>query len=94
MTERITKERLKFSFNERLASGAANGTSLDHEEVEEACRQLLAYRESGALEALRGLLSICKPMREEWLSESAFVDACRTYENAKTAMAKLEAIGE
>jgi hypothetical protein len=37
-------------------------------------------------EALERVLKLCKPMREEWLNDAAFVDACRDYENAEAAL--------
>ena len=82
MGERITKERLK----EIVSYGCADP------EKWEACRQLLAYRESGALGALNGVLPYMEAAEEAGLVGD---EGCHwPVELVRAAIASLEAIGE
>jgi hypothetical protein len=97
MAERITKERLK-----HLASVCQHDIDccpLDYE-VEHMAKELLAYRESGALEALRGIrVNVAYAHMPENCGDHCR-NSCRdcvlrnTLEDIDAAIASLEAIGE
>jgi len=83
MAERITKERLK-----ELASWGKDSENSVVTDIGEIARQLLAYRESGALEALRDAKDFIENQQlpcEEW---------ARILDITVAAIAKLEVIGE
>jgi len=94
MAERITKERLE----EIVSYGCADPEKWG------ACRQLLAYRESGALEALTKAESqlahltecITVNPKEDWEKRgSVSFNKCKcTIAKVRLAKARLEAIGE
>ena len=65
-------------------------TSPWFEEGESEANARLIAAAPDLLEALKALVDISKPMREEWLNDPSFLEARRCYENAQAAIAKAE----